>query len=293
MYDYADNAETYDEDGVMYYQGNQNYNKRSGARGAYYCQYLYSGSWILMGGSGDQLGLDTVNHIEGQKSLKMKKSTNGDLKYTQWGLFDGTAEPHTGVSKFTIWLKNPLNTATNLQLMLYKVQKVTSSTDIDANKISKDITLEPNQDWTEYTFDLNPEETYYGYCINAPKASATGYFNVDNAYYYNVDNNPNTNFYGKKDMVLTGNLSAGEASIKFDEGGKFYLTCAALQANNVQGSYVINNVNNSDVMTLGINNTTIKCSYVVDTNYKVTLTVLEVSGTMEAYIPVGAIFANQ
>ena len=294
MIDYADDAETYDEDGLMYYQGNQDVNKKKGARGAYYCQYIYSGSWILMGGNGDQLQLDTTNHIEGAKSLKMKKSTAGDMRYMEWGLYDGTAQAHTGVSKFAIWLKNPLDSATALKVILYKVQKVTSSTDVDANKLVKEITLTANQDWTEYVLDLDPTETYYGYCIYAPQASKTGFFNVDYAYYYSVDNDPNIPFYAKKDMVLNGNLGDNAASIKFDEGGKFYFTCEALNANNVEGSYDLAFVDFKDtVMTLSINNTTIKCLYAVDADYKATLIVTEVSGAMESYIPVASIFANK
>ena len=294
LIDYADDAETYDEDGLMYYQGNQDFNKKKGARGAYYCQYIYQGNWILMGGNGDQLQLDTTNHIEGAKSLKMKKSTAGDMRYMEWGLFDGTAKAHTGVSKFTVWLMNPLDSATELKIILYKVQKVTANTDIDENKVVKEITLTANQEWTEYTIDLDPTETYYGYCIYAPQASKTGYFNVDYAYYYNVDNNPNIPYYAKKDMVLNGNLGDNAASIKFDEGGKFNFTCAALGANNVEGSYDIAFVDFKDtVMTLSINNTTIKCLYVVDADYKVTLMIAEVSGAMESYIPVGSTFANQ
>ena len=290
MFDYAESAETYDDDGVMYYQGNEDYNKRSGARGAYYCQYLYSGSWILMGGNGDQLGLDTTNVMTGKKSLKMKKSNNGDLKYTQWGLFDGTAEAHTNVSKFVIWLANPIDTATTLKVILYKVQKVTSSTDVDSNKVVKEITLAANQEWTEYKIDLDPAETYYGFCIHVPQASTSAYFNVDQAYYYSVDTNPYLNFYAKKDMVLNGNIGDNAASIKLDEGGKFTFTCAALGANNVDGTFdfELDNINRYQVMTLNINNTVISCKYVVDGDYKVTITVLSVSGEMEAVIPVGA-----
>lgn len=294
MFDYAESAETYDDDGVMYYQGNEDYNKRSGARGAYYCQYLYSGSWILMGGNGDQLGLDTTNVMTGKKSLKMKKSNNGDLKYTQWGLFDGTAEAHTNVSKFVIWLANPIDTATTLKVILYKVQKVTSSTDVDNNKVVKEITLTANQEWTEYKIDLDPTETYYGYCIHVPKASTSAYFNVDQAYYYSVDTNPYLYFYAKKDMILNGNIGDNATSIKLDEGGKFTFTCAALGANNVDGTFdfELDTINRHQVMTLNINNTVISCKYAVDGDYKVTMTVLSVSGEMEAVIPVGATFVS-
>ena len=302
MMDYADDAETYDKDGVMYFQGNEDANKRSGARGAYYCEYTYSGGhtsvggdgWILMGGNGDQLQLGTGGGLDGQKYLKMKKSTAGAMRYMQWGLFDGTAEAHTGVSTFAIYLSNPMASETKISLMVYKIQKVTTATDTAENKIVKDITLEANQEWTKYTIALDPTESYYGYAILAEKASVSAYFNVDLAYYYSVDNNPDIPYYAKKDMVLTGNITAGEASIKFDEGGKVYFTCAALGADNVEGSYDIEFVNFKDtVMTLTINGTTITCLYAVDNNFKSTLIVNEVSGTLASYIEVATIFSNQ
>ena len=294
MIDYADNAETYDGDGQMYYQYNQSFGNLSGARGAYYCQYLYQGSWILMGGNGDQLGLDTVNYIEGKQSLKMKKSTNGDLKYTQWGLFDGTAEPHTGVSKFAIWLRNPLSTATNLQLMLFKVQKVTSSTDIEANKIVKDITLDAYQSWTEYTLNLDPNETYYGYSINAPKASATGYFNVDNAYYYSVDNDPNINFYAPKGLELIAKEApvSNQSSLVFGENGlvRFYPSLAADTV--YVGTYSMEMNDTNQEMTIVLDDNSFTGTYVVSASGAVTFTVQSVEGTLASLIEVGTIFSN-
>lgn len=292
MMDYAESAETYKNDGEMYYQNNQDYNKRSGARGAYYCQYIYQGNWILMGGSGDQLGLDSTNRMIGN-SLKMKKSTAGDMRYMQWGLFDGTAEAHTNVSKFTIWLANPINTETNVKVILYKVQKVTSATDIDENKVVKEITLSANQPWTEYNIELDPTETYFGFCIYAPKASTSAYFNVDHAYYSNIDNDPHLIYYAKKDMILNGNLGDNAASIKLDEGGRFTFTCAGLGANNAVGTFDFEVEGNDQFMVLNINGTTIRCTYAVNEEYKATITVLTVSGAMEAVIPVGSTFISE
>ena len=291
MMDYAESAETYKNDGEMYYQNNQDYNKRSGARGAYYCQYIYQGNWILMGGGGDQLGLDSTNKMIGN-SLKMKKSTAGDMRYMQWGLFDGTAEAHTNVSKFTIWLANPIDAETNVKVILYKVQKVTNATDIDENKVVKEITLLANQPWTEYNIELDPTETYYGFCIYAPKASTSAYFNVDHAYYSNIDNDPHLIYYAKKDMVLNGNLGDNAASIKLDEGGKFTFTCAGLGANNAEGTFDFEVEGNDQFMVLNINGTTIRCTYAVNEEYKVTITVSTVSGAMESVIPVGATFVS-
>lgn len=100
--DVLDNAETYTESGKMYYQGNKDVNNRSGARGAYICDY-YTGDannsspiggskWNLMGGSGDQLSLETTEVHSGTQSLKLKRNYGATMRYATWGLMDGTAE---------------------------------------------------------------------------------------------------------------------------------------------------------------------------------------------------------
>lgn len=302
MMDYAENAESYDKDGTMYYQNNTNQNNRSGARGAYYCEYTWgstspvSGSgWGLMGGDGAQLSLDTANAMNGKQSLKLRKSTAGKMRYMQWGLFDGTAEAHTGASKFTIWMRNPMDTATTLTVMVYSVQKVVTANNTAENRVEKAITMAANQDWTEYTLDLDLSKSYYGFAIEIEKGTETKYINIDQAYYCNIDNDSYIHYYAKKDMVLNGNLNENAASIKLDEGGKFTFTCAGLGANNVAGTFdfEMDYIENIQVMTLNINSTTIRCSYAVDQDYKVTIAVLSVTGAMEAAIPVGATFVNQ
>lgn len=302
MMDYAENAESYDKDGAMYYQNNTNQNNRSGARGAYYCEYTWSSTspvsgsgWGLMGGDGAQLSLDTANAISGKQSLKLRKSTAGKMRYMQWALFDGTAEAHTGASKFTIWMRNPMDTATTLTVMVYSVQKVVTANNTAENRVEKAITMAANQDWTEYTLDLDSNKSYYGFAIEIEKGTETKYINIDQAYYCNIDNDPYIHYYAKKDMVLNGNLNENAASIKLDEGGKFTFTCAGLGANNVAGTFnfEMDYIENIQVMTLNINGTTIRCSYAVDQDYNVTITVLSVTGAMEAAIPVGATFVNQ
>ena len=303
MIDYADEAEQYKSDGLMYYQSSAAAS-RSGARGAYYCEYYQGGDsystqvggqkWSLMGGTGDQLQLGTGDAFVGQKYLKMKKSTAGAMRYMQWGLYDGTAEAHTGVSKLNIGLKNPLDTETKITVSVYKVQKVTTETNTEENRVDKVITLPANQSWLSYTIDLDPTETYYGYAVLAEKASKTGYFGVDCVYYYNVDSNPSNNFYTKKDLVLRGNIVAGEASIKFDNLGKFYFTCANLGANNLEGAYdmYMESVG-TQIMVLSIQGTTIKGTYYVDATGVATFTVTEVTGAMASAIEVGTFLTNQ
>ena len=300
MINYADNAESYKSDGTMYYQGAPA-SSRSGARGAYYCEYAYSdgnsplggAGWILMGGSGDQLQLDKANHYEGNKSLKMKQSTAGTMRYFQWGLFDGSAEGHTGFNKFVIYLKNTNGFAsTSIKIMVFKVQHLTGETLGEENRVTKEVTLAANADWTEYTLDLDPTETYYGYAIEFAKASNTGFINVDYAHYSSEDTNPNLNFYAKKDLVLNGTIVPGAASLKFDEGGKAYFTCENASMNNVEVTYSM--AMNGDVqeMTVVINDSTIRGSYSVDMTGNVTFIVIEASGSLASNVPADTTFTN-
>ena len=303
MIDYAEEAEQYKNNGLMYYQSS-GVASRSGARGAYYCEYYQGGDsystsvggqkWSLMGGNGDQLQLGTGDAYVGQKYIKMKKSTAGAMRYMQWGLYDGTAEGHTGVSNLTIGLKNPMDTETKITVSVYKVQKVTTETNTEENRVDKVITLPANQGWLSYNIELDPNETYYGFAVLADKASTTGYFGVDNVYYYNVDNNPSNNFYTKKDLTLSGNIVAGEVSVKFDNLGKFYFTCANLGANNLEGTYdmYMESVS-TQIMVLSIQGTTIKGTYYVGANGVATFTVTEVTGAMSAAIEIGTVLANQ
>ena len=233
MIDYADNAESYLSDGIMYYQSNQNEANISGARGAYFCEYAYSGTstpvsgsgWILMGGSGDQLQLDKTNAYEGTQSLKMKKSSAGEMRYYQWNLYKGDGEGITGVTRFSIALKNPNSTATPLSVRVYKTQKVTPSTHEEC--VVKEIELTANQDWKVYSIELDASETYYGYAIFLPKASGAAYINVDAAHYAQVDADPTWNLNIIKNKTLTYNdptdvtftfLDNGLANINYPTG---------------------------------------------------------------------------
>lgn len=277
MINYADNAESYLNDGVMYYQSNQNEGNISGARGAYFCEYAYSGTstavsgsgWILMGGSGDQLQLDKTSAYEGSQSLKMKKSSAGEMRYYQWNLYKGDGEGITGVSRFNIALKNPNSSTTPLSVRVYKAQKVTPTTHEEC--VIKEITLEANQDWTVYSVDLDASETYYGYAIFLPKASGAAYINVDMAYYAKVDDDPtwNLNIVKNKtfaysdptDVTLTF-LDNGLVNIKYVTG--------SIDENY---QYVSHMNGSNQFIDIFVNGETITLKYTMETNGAVKLLV--------------------
>ena len=300
MLTYGDNAESYDGAGTMYYQGNTDEKVISGARGAYYCDY-YTGSgssplggtgWSLMGGSGDQLTLDTDNHFEGKQSLKMKKSTAGAMRYIQWDLFKGTARAIKGANKFTVYLKNQATTDTVMKVYVYTAQQITASNQTTA-RIAQDITLTASQDWTKYEIALDPTQTYYGYGIYLASASAVGWINVDGAMFSGADNDASINFYAKKDLTLNGTVAGGSASIKFGENGAAILNAEALSVNNVSCSYSMKMNDANQEMTLVVGDNTIVGTYAVSITGAVTFTVTSITGSMAAAIPAGTVFSNQ
>ena len=226
---YGDNAETYEESGEMYYQGNPDENERSGARGAYYCDY-YTGSgssplggtgWVLMAGNGDQLSLDKTTAAEGTQSLRIKGNSGVDMRYFDWGLYDGTSKAMTGLKKMVVWLKNNESIAVSIRIMAYKIQQVTPATQGEGYRDYVEVTIPANTDWKEYSLELDPTKTYYGHAFMMKKGggASTYYLNVDNIHFVSEDANPDVNFYAKKDLVLNGTIAAGAASIKFDNGG--------------------------------------------------------------------------
>ena len=302
MIDYADNAETYKNDGTMYYQGNSNASARTGARGAYYCEYAYAqgssplggAGWILMGGNGDQLQLDKVNSFEGHQSLKMKQSNAGIMRYFQWGLYDGTAEGHTGNTEFHIFLKNSNSFTSSLKIMLFKVQHLTTENLADeTNRLTKEIELAGNTDWTEYTISLDPNETYYGYAIEFAKHTSFGYINVDFAYYSTQDNDPKLNFYTVKNLTLTGTTLANEASMTFDDNGVAYFTCSGLGKTNVEGTFKMTMDGNDQIMTIVVDGNTITGTYSVAMDGTITFKVTSVTGALATYVEVNTLFQTQ
>ena len=299
---YGDNAETYEESGEMYYQGNPDENERSGARGAYYCDY-YTGSgssplggtgWVLMAGNGDQLSLDKTTAAEGTQSLRIKGNSGVDMRYFDWGLYDGTSKAMTGLKKMVVWLKNDESIAVSIRIMAYKIQQVTPATQGEGYRDYIEVTVPANTDWKEYSLELDPTKTYYGHAFMMKKGggASTYYLNVDNIHFVSEDANPDVNFYAKKDLVLNGTIGGGAASIKFDNGGKAYFTCAGLSLDNVAGTYEMSMSGGMQYLTVTIGDNVIKGTYGVDGGGSVTFIITEANGTASSYITVGAEFNN-
>ena len=304
MLKYADNAEQYSSSGTMYYQGNKDESQISGARGAYHCDYYTGGTtnlspiggngWSLMGGNGDQLSLDTTTAADGSNSLKMKFSTAGNMRYLQWCLNKGTGDGFSNVNKFGIYFKNPNNYAVAIKLYAYFVKQLTPSTQGDASRTVKELSIPANSDWTFYSMDLNTAKTYYGYGIYMNYKANTGYLNVDKAYFYNDYENPDVNFFAANGLELSGEITAGDAKFTFGENGAVGLTCAAL-GGTVNGTYALRMGESAQEMVITVSGDvagTITGTYAVSAQGIVTFTVTAATGAFAAGVNVGAVLSN-
>ena len=302
MIEYADNAETYESDGKMYYQGNKDLSQVSGARGAYHCDYYTGGSsnlspiggngWSLMGGSGDQLQLDKTTAADGSQSLKMKFSTAGSMRYLQWGLADGTAVGHKGFNKLGIYMKNTTATNVSIKLYAYHIQKVEPSTQGDASRKSVELTIPANSDWTLYTLNLDASKTYYGYGIYMATKSATGFLNVDKVFYYNDYESPEMNYFAKNGLALNGTITAGAATMTFGQNGAVTLHNDML-GGDLAGKYKMAMSGSDQLMTIETAMGNITGTYAVNPMGKVTFTVTAAEGDLAAGVNVGAVLSNQ
>ena len=296
--DFAETGEAYDGVGQMYYESFTDENGISGARGAYYCdRWTNSGStpvggngWALMGGNGDQIGLEQGGPV-GYQYPTFKRSNGANLRYIQWDLYKGTAKERKGVDSFNVWLKNPANNEMHIKLYVFKNKQITPVNQTE--RVEKEITIPANQDWTLYTVELNPEVSYYGFGLYTYQGGSNAYLGLDGAYFCGVDDNPNYSYYTKNNMVLSGNTNAGEASIKFSTAGKAYLTCSAADISNKQVSYTMSVGESGQEMVIKMGDDILKGIYTVYTEYKATFTVSEATGQFATLVNIGAIFSNQ
>ena len=214
------------------------------------------------------------------------------MRYIQWDLYKGTARAITGANRFVIYLKNQASSQTALRIYLFTAQKITPTNQTDA-RISLDVILEANQDWTKYEIALDLNTTYYGHGIFLSAASEVGWINVDGAMFVGPDNNSALNYYAKKDLVLNGTTSAGAATIKFAENGNLAFTCEGLGINNANYTYSMSMNEGSQELVIIADRVNVKGTYAVSASGVVTFTVTSVAGDLTSYLPVGTVFSNQ
>ncbi len=301
----GENVESYTETGRSIKKGDEDETKNSGSSGAFYIDMYKGGSttspvggtgWDLTG-SGAGAALNKEDAAEGSQSLKLLNSQWGNMRYIQWDLYKGTAKPMTGMTSFSLYLKNySADVTQKVKIMAYKVQKVESSTQGASYRSELEVTLEAGQDWTKYTVALDATKTYYGFAIlNTSKGSSSGkdyYVGADAMCFSNVNNDPSLNYYAKNGLALNGTITAGAATMTFGQNGTVTLNCEAL-GGNLAGAYKMAMSGVDQLMTIETAMGNITGTYAVNPLGKVTFTVTAVEGDLAAGVNVGAVLSNQ
>ena len=300
----GENVESYTETGRSIKKGDEDETKNSGASGAFYIDMYKGGSttspvggtgWDLTG-SGAGAALNKEDAAEGSQSLKLLNSQWGNMRYIQWDLYKGTAKPMTGMTSFSLYLKNySADVTQKVKIMAYKAQKVDSSTQGASYRTELEVTLEAGQGWTKYTVALDATKTYYGFALLATsKGSSSGkdyYIGADAMCFSNVENNPSLNFYGKNGLALNGTITAGAATMTFGQNGAITLTCAAL-GGDLAGTYEMAMDGANQIITIKTAMGNITGTYSVNATGVVTLTVTAVTGDLATGVNVGAVITN-
>ena len=299
----GENVESYTETGRTITSSDQDESKNKGSSGAFYID-MYKGDsssspvggtgWALTG-SGAGAALNKEDAAEGSQSLKLLNSQWGNMRYIQWDLYKGTAKAMTGMTSFSVYLKNySADTAQTVTIMAYKVQKVDSAHQGADYRTQLQVTLPAGQNWTKYTVALDASKTYYGFTllINSKWNSKDYYVGADAMCFSNVENDPSLSFYGKNGLALNGTIDAGAATITFGQNGAVTLHNEML-GGDLAGTYEMAMGESGQLITIKTSMGNITGTYAVNPAGKVTLTVTEVTGGLASGVNVGAVLSNQ
>ena len=299
----GDNVESYTETGRTIKKGDEDESKNSGSSGAFYIDIYkdntsvtspVGGSKWDLTGSGAGAALNKEDAAEGSQSLKLLNSGYGNMRYIQWSLYKGTAKAMTGMTSFSVYLKNySADTTQKVKIMAYKVQKVDNAHQGADYRTEKEVTLEAGQSWTKYTVTLDASKTYYGFAllINSKWNSKDYYVGADAMCFSNVENDPSLNFYAKQGLALSGTITAGAASMTFGQNGAITLNCVAL-GGDLAGTYEMAMDGANQMITVKTSMGNITGKYAISAAGVVTLEVTAVTGDLAAGVNVGAVLAN-
>ena len=299
----GENVESYTETGRTITSSDQDESKNKGSSGAFYIDMYKGGTsttspvggsgWALTG-SGAGAALNKEEAPEGSQSLKLLNSQYGNMRYIQWDLYKGTAKAMTGMTSFSVYLKNySADTPQKVTIMAYRVQKVDSGHQGSDYRTQLAVTLPAGQDWTKYTVTLDASKEYYGFAllIDSKWNGKDFYVGADGMCFSNVENDPSLNFYGKNGLALSGDITAGPATMTFGQNGAITLNNTLL-GGDLAGTYEMAMGETAQMMTVKTAMGNIVGKYAVAANGAVTFEVTEVTGDLAAGVNVGAVLSN-
>ena len=231
VYDVED-FESYTATGVGY-DGSHNMATATNLRSQFYSVYYGAGSnpmsgagWQIMG-SADYLTYHATAGRNGSKTALFKSNANNYFEYIQAKHYFGVPTAIGRGAKLSVWLhgayadtNGTAGAAAEVTLIAY-YNKILDKSGINVGA-SATYTINGSDGWAEYTVDLDPTKTVYGFGIHIAKASATLYLPVDDVKIYT------TSPYG---VVNVESISLNASSANLTVGETKALSATVLPAN--------------------------------------------------------------
>lgn len=240
----------------------------TGVRGDYICEYSGSGStgpiggngWLLMG-STDYLNFSTNKGRNDSKCIAVKGNTN-TMRYIQASAYYGIPRIAGKGNKLSFWSKGAFSNeamssastlCSNVTVYAFYTQQVTSAT--FNQRTEHEFVIANNNDWTEYTMDLDPNRTYYSIGFMTKNHDGTAkYLPLDDFMIY-------TSSPYEMDLTETiagnyrgyGTYSGGQHLILLSLGshGQSYIELAG-ENKSTTATYTIVNGNQIKIVTSGV-----------------------------------------
>ena len=231
VYDVED-FESYTATGVGY-DGSHNMATATNLRSQFYSVYYGAGSnpmsgagWQVMGSS-DYLTYHGTAGRNGSKTALFKSNASNYFEYIQAKHYFGVPTAIGKGAKLSAWIhgayadtNGTAGAAAQVTLIAYYNRLLDKSGINDG--ASATYTINGSDGWAEYTVDLDPTKTVYGFGIHIAKAGATLYLPVDDVKIYT--NSP----YG---TVAVESISLNASNANLIVGETKALTATVLPAN--------------------------------------------------------------
>ena len=198
----VEDFESYSSRGNGWDSGSEKASNRysvTGVRAEYIADYAgtggttspITGSGYQLMGSTDYLNFSTTAGRNNSKCISIKGNGN-TMRYFQASAYYGVPRVLGKGNKLSFWCKNAFSNAgmsnasslcANVTVYAFYTQKVTSST--FNQRTEHEFVVANNNDWTEYTMDLDPNRTYYSIgFMTHNKESTSKYLPIDDVSIY-------------------------------------------------------------------------------------------------------------
>ena len=190
-------------------------------------------------------------------------------------------------------MKNPNSVNVAIKFYVYYATALTPGTQ-GSNRVAVEFNIPAESGWTFYSVDLNASKTYYGYGVYMNYKATAGFLSIDKVFYYNDYESPEMDTYAYPDLALSGNITAGPATMTFKANGAVDVTCAAL-GGTVSGTYKFEIVGVNQILTVTVSGTvngTFSGTYRVAANGNITFEVTGSTGDFVGGVSAGNTLTN-